>query len=97
MPGLQHEMTFRLRVSGPLAATEGAPTGTREYWQMTDGTLTGERMKAKMAMPGGDWMLVSADRFWRPDVRVQFVTEDRRKCALRRKLRVCRQNTSCDC
>jgi hypothetical protein len=76
MPGLTHEMTLRLRVSGPLAATEGAPTGTRQYWQMTEGTLIGDRIKAKMAMPGGDWMLVSADRFWRPDVRIQFVTED---------------------
>jgi hypothetical protein len=27
-------------------------------------------------MPGGDWMKVSPDGFWRPDVRVQFVTDD---------------------
>ena len=73
---LQHEMTYRLRVTGPLAATEGSPLGAREYWEMTDGTLTGARIKAKIASPGGDWMLLSADRFARPDVRVQFITED---------------------
>lgn len=27
-------------------------------------------------MAGGDWMWVGADGFWRPDVRVQFVTDD---------------------
>ena len=73
---LKHEMTYRLKVTGPLTATEGSPVGAREYWQMTEGTLTGDRIKAKIAMPGGDWMVVSADRFGRPDVRVQFITDD---------------------
>lgn len=27
-------------------------------------------------MPGGDWMSVGPDGFWRPDVRVQLVTDD---------------------
>jgi len=27
-------------------------------------------------MPGGDWMARSPDGFWRPDVRVQLVTDD---------------------
>jgi hypothetical protein len=39
MIGLQHEMTYRLKVTGPLAATEGSPVGAREYWEMTEGTL----------------------------------------------------------
>jgi len=76
MPELKHEMTYRFRVTGPLTATEGSPTGTREYWEMSEGTLTGARIKAKIAMPGGDWMLVGADRFARPEVRVQLITED---------------------
>jgi hypothetical protein len=73
---LHHEMTYRLTVSGPLAVTDGSPLGAREYWEITSGTLTGKRINAKIAMPGGDWMLVSADRFGRPDVRVQFITDD---------------------
>ena len=73
---LHHAMTYRLKVTGPLAATEGSPGGTREYWEMTEGVLTGERIKARIAMPGGDWMTVGTDRFNRPDVRVQFITDD---------------------
>jgi hypothetical protein len=58
---LQHEITYRLKVTGPLAATEGSPVGARECWEMAEGTLTGGRTKAKIAMPGGDWMVVSND------------------------------------
>ena len=76
MPELRHEMTYRFRVRGPLAATEGAPGGTRAYWEIAEGTLTGARINARIAMPGGDWMGLSADRFGRPDVRVQLVTDD---------------------
>ena len=43
---------------------------------MTEGTLTGARIDARIAMPGGDWHLVGTDNFGRPDVRVQFVTGD---------------------
>jgi Protein of unknown function (DUF3237) len=43
---------------------------------MTEGTLRGDRINATIAMPGGDWHVVGSDRFGKPDVRVQFVTED---------------------
>jgi hypothetical protein len=76
LPTLHHEMTYRFRVRGPLAATNGSPRGARQYWEMTEGTLTGKRIRAKIAMPGGDWHVIGTDRFGRPDVRVQFETED---------------------
>jgi hypothetical protein len=76
MPGLEYEMTYRLEVRGPLAATAGSPRGKREYWEMSEGTLRGPRIDARIAMPGGDWFAVSGDRFGRPDVRVQFITGD---------------------
>lgn len=44
--------------------------------RMTAGTLTGERINARIPMPGGDWMSRSPDGFWRPDVRVPSVTDD---------------------
>lgn len=69
-------MTYRFTVTGPLAATDGAPTVAHEYWEMTEGELTGKRINARIAMPGGDWMAVSTDCFARPDVRVQFLTDD---------------------
>jgi hypothetical protein len=74
--GLEYEMTYRFTVTGPLAALKGSPTGNKQYWEMTAGTITGARINAKIAMPGGDWHVVSEDRFGRPDVRVQFETDD---------------------
>ena len=76
MPTLDFEMTYRFRTRGPLNSTAGAPTGEREYWEMTEGTLEGPRVRAKIAMPGGDWNLVGSDGYGRPDVRVQLVTDD---------------------
>lgn len=76
MIGLEHVLTYRFQTRGPLGDTEGSPRGATEYWEMSSGTLTGEGVNAKLAMPGGDWMTVSNDRFGRPDVRVQFETDD---------------------
>lgn len=73
---LQYEMTYKFKIRGPLPPTEGSPRGARQYWEMTEGTLQGERITAAIAMPGGDWHVVGSDRFGRPDVRVQFMTDD---------------------
>jgi hypothetical protein len=73
---LEPEMTYRVRTTDPLALTEGSPLGTRQYWQVSEATLEGARIRAKLASTGGDWMAMSPDGFWRPDVRAQFVTDD---------------------
>jgi len=74
---LEPIMTYRLTgMRGPLDATDGSPTGPRRYFEMAAGVLEGEGIQATMALPGGDWMRVSSDGFWRPDVRVQWVTDD---------------------
>jgi hypothetical protein len=53
MTSLEYEMTYRFRVRGPLGTTEGSPRGARQYWEMSEGTLIGERIKeATLAMPG---------------------------------------------
>jgi hypothetical protein len=70
------ELTYDLQVSGPLASTKGSPLGERVYWEMTSARLYGERIEARMAMPGGDWMVVGTDGLWRPDVRAQLRTHD---------------------
>ena len=62
MIGLQHEMTYRLRVRGPMTPTRGSPRGERQYWEMAEGTLTGDRINARIAMPGGG--LVQPRRGW---------------------------------
>ena len=74
---LVHEMTYRITgMRGPLAPTDGSPLGARQYFEMSSATLSGPRISATLALPGGDWMLRGGDGFWRPDVRVQFVTDD---------------------
>jgi hypothetical protein len=59
-----------------LNPTAGAPSGARQYWQVSEASLEGPRINAKLAATGIDWMLVGDDGFWRPDVRAQFVTDD---------------------
>jgi hypothetical protein len=74
--GLEHEMTYRVRTTDPLPPTDGSPLGPRQYWQVSDATLEGPRIRAGLAATGVDWMGVGPDGFWRPDVRVQFRTDD---------------------
>jgi Protein of unknown function (DUF3237) len=74
--GLEEVLTYRVTTTGPLDTTEGSPWGPRQYWEVSEATLSGERISAELAMPGGDWMAVSDDGFWRPDVRAQFRTDD---------------------
>lgn len=76
MMTLEHEMTYRLKTRGPLGTTDGSPIGARQYWEMSEATLTGPRINAKLGMPGGDWMVYGADGFGRPNVRMQFLTDD---------------------
>ncbi len=76
MMGLHPEMTYRVRTTNPLGPTEGSPLGAIQYWQVTEAALTGERIEAKLAATGSDWMQMSSDGFWRPNVRAQFETND---------------------
>ncbi len=74
--GLEPTLRYRFKTRGPLASTEGSPRGTSQYWEMSEETLTGPGLEATLAMPGGDWYSATSDGFGRPDVRVQFETDD---------------------
>jgi hypothetical protein len=76
MIALTHEMIYRLTNKGPLGTTDGSPRGARQYWEMSHATLSGPRINATLGMAGGDWMIYGPDGFGRPDVRMQFVTDD---------------------
>jgi hypothetical protein len=76
LPGLEFELTYRVRTVNPLEPTAGSPYGAKQYWQVSEATLESPRLSAKLASTGMDWMLVGADGFWRPDVHAQFVTDD---------------------
>jgi hypothetical protein len=73
---MEFAMTYVVQTSHPLDPTTGSPGGARQYWQVSEATLDGPRIKASLAATGLDWMGVSDDGFWRPDVRAQFLTDD---------------------
>ena len=50
--------------------------GAKQFWQVSEATLDGARIKAHLAGAGLDWMFVSSDGYWRPDVHAQFLTDD---------------------
>jgi hypothetical protein len=76
MLSLEPEMTYRVRTTNPLDTTYGSPLMPMQYWQVSEATLSGPRIEATLAATGCDWMRVSPDGFWRPDVRAQFLTTD---------------------
>ncbi|HET9560797.1 MAG TPA: DUF3237 family protein, partial [Propionibacteriaceae bacterium] len=60
----------------PLQPTVGAPFGAKKFWQVSEATLDGARIKAHLAGAGLDWISVSSDGYRRPDVHAQFLTDD---------------------
>jgi hypothetical protein len=76
MIALAPELTYRVTTVDPLPTTKGSPHGERMYWTVRDAELQGARLSARLAAPGMDWMAVSDDGFWRPDVRAAFLTAD---------------------
>ena len=75
-PDLDFEMTYTVRTAHPLEPTVGSPFGAKQFWQVSEATLDGARIKAHLAGAGLDWMSVSSDGYWRPDVHAQFLTDD---------------------
>ena len=75
-PDLDFEMTYTVRTTHPLEPTVGSPFGAKQFWQVSEATLHGARIKVHLAGAGLDWMSVSCDGYWRPDVHAQFLTDD---------------------
>ena len=68
------EFTVAATLKPPLPIGAG-PIGTRMYYEVTGGTLTGERLRGKL-LGGGEWALIGPDGFLRIDVRLQVETHD---------------------
>ena len=71
---LIHEFTVTVMLKPPLAIGEG-PIGTRMYFEVAGGEITGERLSGTL-LGGGEWALIGPDSFLRPDVRLQGQTHD---------------------
>ena len=78
-PDLDFEMTYTVRTAHPLEPTVGSPFGAKQFWQVSEATLDGARIKAHLAGAGLDRMSVSSDGYWRPDVHSRWVDPRRQR------------------
>jgi hypothetical protein len=53
-----------------------SPLGLRSTSLVSEGTITGERIRGRMLPGGGDWMLLDAERVGRIDARYAIETDD---------------------
>lgn len=74
-------MTYRCHTERPLDVPGDGEA--RQIWEVTEARLDGDDIRATLAAPGSDWMHVSADGFWRPDVRIALRTDDGAAVTLR--------------
>jgi hypothetical protein len=58
----------------PVPVGEG-PIGTRVYYEIDQGRVTGDRLNGKI-LGGGEWALIGPDGYLRVDVRLQIETDD---------------------
>jgi hypothetical protein len=71
---LVEECTFTAMLKDPLPIGTG-PIGTRMYYEVAGGEVTGERLRGAV-VGGGEWALIGPDGYLRVDVRVQIETHD---------------------
>jgi len=71
---LVHEFSMSATLEPPLPVGPG-PIGTRMYYGVSGGEVSGERLHGKV-LGGGEWALVGPDGFVRIDVRLQVETDD---------------------
>jgi hypothetical protein len=62
LPGFLSTVT----TTDPLGPATGSPHGFPQYWQVSDGEVSGPRIRARLAAAGSDWMRMTGDGFWRP-------------------------------
>ena len=74
-PGLVYEFSYQAQIKPPLDVGPG-PFGHRMIFEVTGGTVEGERLSGTMLSGGAEWFLAGADGFGRIDVRAQVTTHD---------------------
>lgn len=72
---LVYEFEYFARLKPPVEVGAG-PYGTRVFFEVIDGEVTGERISGRLLTGGGDWLLVGPDGMGRLDVRAQIETHD---------------------
>lgn len=72
---LVEEFQMEATLKDPLPVGAG-PIGTRVYYEIANGTVSGERLRGKLVGGGGEWALIGPDGYLRVDVRLQIETHD---------------------
>jgi hypothetical protein len=72
---LEYECSYRGSLRPPLDIGQG-PYGSRNFFEVTGGDVTGERLNGKLLTGGGDWALIGPDGWARLDVRAHIETVD---------------------
>jgi hypothetical protein len=70
-----YEFTYRAQLKPPVDVGAG-PFGDRQVFEVTEGTVEGERINGRVLGGGGEWFLVGPDGYGRIDVRIQLETGD---------------------
>lgn len=72
---LAHEFSYRADLKPPVEIGTG-PYGTRMFFEVTGGTVEGERINGSIGTGGGDWLVVDPRGSAHLDVRSLIVTRD---------------------
>jgi hypothetical protein len=71
----EHAFDYYAELGPPVLVGDG-PFGTRTFFEVTGGEVSGPRMSGTVLTGGGDWAVIGDDGFARLDVRGQFKTDD---------------------
>ena len=71
---LVRECEFSGVLKPPVPVGAG-PIGTRMYYEVSGGEISGDRLRGNV-LSGGEWALIGPDGFLRVDVRLQIETHD---------------------
>jgi hypothetical protein len=72
---LEHVFDYHAELAAPVVVGAG-PYGTRTFYEVTGGEVSGPRLRGTVLTGGGDWALVGEDGWARLDVRGQLRTDD---------------------
>ena len=72
---LEHVFDYHATLKAPVAIG-AAQYGTRAFYEVRDGRITGTRLNGEILSGGGDWALLGPDGWTRVDVRGQCLTGD---------------------
>lgn len=70
---------FTMVVDGaekPATRIKGGPAGDRMVFEVTGGTISGERISGHIVSPSGDWLYRYPDGSMHLDVRISIKTDD---------------------